>query len=82
MNSENSKLGRGLGALLSSNKASKENQKEKTFKIINTSSIIANPKQPRKNFEKNDIEDLASSIKSKGILQPILVREKNTNVRK
>jgi len=75
MNKEN-RLGRGLSALLSSDKTT---QKEKVFKLINISSITANPQQPRKNFEKNELEDLASSIKSQGILQPIVVRQKDEN---
>ena len=70
MNSENKKLGRGLGALLSSGK----NKEDKSFKFINISEIQANINQPRKNFKKEDLEELASSIKSQGILQPIAVR--------
>ena len=77
MNKENSKLGRGLSSLLSSKK---DNQAEsKNFKKINTSSIKANSQQPRKRFGKNEIEDLAASIKSQGILQPIVVRQKAEN---
>jgi len=70
MNSETKKLGRGLGALLSSGK----NKEDKSFKFINISEIQANLNQPRKNFKKEDLEELASSIKSQGILQPIAVR--------
>ena len=80
MNSEKNKLGRGLSALLSSSKASKEEEKEKTFKFINLSSISSNSNQPRKNFDKNELEELASSIKSKGVLQPIVVRKKSENL--
>ncbi|MDR2412839.1 MAG: ParB/RepB/Spo0J family partition protein [Rickettsiales bacterium] len=36
--------------------------------------IGANPDQPRKTFTENELEDLAASIKEKGVLQPILVR--------
>ena len=71
MNSENKKLGRGLGSLLSSN-TSKE---DREFKIINISEIYANKNQPRKNFKQDHLEDLASSIKSQGVLQPIIVRQ-------
>jgi ParB family chromosome partitioning protein len=69
MNLENKKLGRGLGSLLSS--VSKE---DKGFKFINTSEIQANQNQPRKNFKKEELQELANSIKSQGILQPIVVR--------
>ena len=77
MNKENTKLGRGLSSLLSSGK--ERQQDSKTFKIIPISSIEANLQQPRKRFGKNEIEDLASSIKSQGILQPIVVRKKEEN---
>ena len=70
MNSENKKLGRGLGALLASGKK----EEDKSFKFINISEIQANLNQPRKNFKSKDLEELASSIKSQGILQPIIVR--------
>ena len=36
--------------------------------------LTPNPKQPRRHFKESELEDLASSIRSKGILQPILVR--------
>ena len=49
MISENKKLGRGLGALLSSNKNEKYNQ---NFKLINIYDIKANKNQPIKDFKK------------------------------
>jgi len=70
MNSESKKLGRGLGALLPSG----QNKEDKSFKFINISEIQANINQPRKNFIKEDLKELALSIKSRGILQPIAVR--------
>ena len=73
MISENKKLGRGLGALLSSGKNEKNIQ---NFKFINISEIKANKDQPRKDFKKEELEELASSIKSQGVLQPIVVRKK------
>ena len=75
MNTENKKLGRGLGALLLSGK----NKEDKSFKFINVSEIQANLNQPRKNFKKDDLEELALSIKSQGILQPIVVRLLSSN---
>jgi len=75
MNLDNKKLGRGLGSLLSSESA----KDDKNFKFINISEIQANQNQPRKNFKKEDLEDLASSIKSQGVLQPIVVRLINNN---
>ena len=80
MNKENIKLGRGLSSLLSPSNKRKDDLEEKIFKLINISSIQANPQQPRKKFAKDELEDLSASIKSKGILQPILVREKNKDM--
>jgi ParB family chromosome partitioning protein len=81
MNSENKKLGRGLGSLLGS--ASKKEKFDKNndneFKIINVSEIQANHRQPRKNFKKEELEELASSIKHQGVLQPIVVRQIKSN---
>ena len=70
MNQENKKLGMGLGALLSPT-SKKENR---NFQFINISSIKANQNQPRKNFNAEYLNELASSIKSQGLLQPIAVR--------
>ena len=74
MNLENKKLGRGLGSLLSSG-----NKEDKNFKFINISEIQANQNQPRKNFKKEELQELANSIKSQGILQPIVVRSVENN---
>ncbi len=74
MNKEN-KLGMGLGALLSqssNNKAIKESSLK-----INISQIKPNPSQPRKNFSEQELNDLATSIKNQGLLQPIIVRSTN-----
>ena len=66
----NKKLGRGLDALLSGKPKNEDNN----FKFINPSQIQANKNQPRKNFKKEELEELANSIKSQGVLQPIVVR--------
>ena len=75
MNTENKKLGRGLGALLSSG----IKKEDKGFKNINITEIDANTNQPRKNFNKEELGELANSIKSNGILQPIIVRPSKNN---
>jgi len=66
--SNKSKLGKGLGALIS--------EKKEYIVEIDINKIIQNPAQPRKKFEDEKIRELAASITEKGILQPIIVREK------
>ena len=62
-------LGRGLSSLIGdSNNKNIKNE-------IDISSIIPNKFQPRKNFEKESLEELSNSIKERGILQPLIVRK-------
>jgi len=72
MNKDNKKLGMGLGALLSSKKENIEG-----LVTLNISQIHPNKKQPRTSFNQKDLDELASSIKSQGLLQPIIVRRTN-----
>tara|TARA_B100000886_G_C20361986_1_gene465622 strand:+ start:23 stop:862 length:840 start_codon:yes stop_codon:yes gene_type:complete len=71
MNKEN-KLGMGLGALLSS--SSNDNISNNGVQKINISQIIPNPSQPRKNFRDSELKELSNSIKSQGLIQPIIVK--------
>tara|TARA_B100000963_G_scaffold234161_1_gene204574 strand:+ start:386 stop:1222 length:837 start_codon:yes stop_codon:yes gene_type:complete len=71
MNKDN-KLGMGLGALLSTPNIKDNNNNG--VKKINISQIQPNPAQPRKNFNEDDIKELATSIKNQGLIQPIVVR--------
>ena len=71
MNKEN-KLGMGLGALLSTTKNNSDNSNG--IQKINISQIIPNPSQPRKNFRDEELKELSSSIKSQGLIQPIIVK--------
>ena len=61
-------LGRGLSSLIGDNDVKITNNK------ISISSIIPNKYQPRKNFDKNSLEELTASIRERGIIQPIIVR--------
>jgi Predicted transcriptional regulators len=70
MNKENTKLGMGLGALLTANSQNKNN-----INKIDITNIYPNKKQPRKNFEDKDLKELSESIKNQGLIQPIVVRE-------
>ena len=73
MNSKIKKgLGRGLSSLIGETKV--EIKKNKLL----LSEIIPNKYQPRKNFDKENLEDLANSIKERGVIQPIIVRRSET----
>ncbi len=69
-------LGRGLGALLSSSPAPTPapDSSESTVQELPITSIVANPRQPRKAFDNNSLRDLAASLKRSGLLQPVVVR--------
>ena len=62
-------LGRGLSSLIGD-----ANVKTSNNKIL-ISSILQNKYQPRKNFEKESLEELTNSIKERGIIQPLIVRK-------
>jgi len=51
--------------------------KEAAFQLIPTTLIAPNADQPRKTFNTESIEELASSIREKGVLQPVIVKKKN-----
>lgn len=65
-------LGRGLGALFQ-DEALESKEKENT-QTLPVGMLLPNPKQPRRDFAREALEGLAESIKSQGVLQPILVR--------
>ena len=62
-------LGRGLSSLIGDVDSKPIKNK------ISISSIIRNKFQPRKNFDKEKMEELTNSIKERGIIQPIIVRK-------
>ena len=62
-------LGRGLSSLIGDSGTNSINNK------ISISSIIPNKYQPRKNFEKESLEELTNSVKERGIIQPLIVRK-------
>ena len=61
-------LGRGLSSLLGD-----VPKKIETNKVA-IKDIVRNKYQPRKNFNKDSLEELTNSIKEQGIIQPIVVR--------
>jgi len=72
MSKELSPLGRGVNALFSKIKSN-------SFATININQIRPNPFQPRTNFNKSELEDLAQSISEYGVIQPITVRKIEEN---
>jgi ParB family transcriptional regulator, chromosome partitioning protein len=71
-------LGRGLGALLEDSDSSRKEQAVKEFSSINEiplANVDVNPFQPRTDFDRDALEELAESIKVQGIIQPITVRK-------
>ena len=70
---ERKALGKGISALI----PGKESERHKEEIIyVQTDQIKPNPFQPREDFDVLSIEELAQSIKEKGVIQPLLVRRK------
>jgi ParB family transcriptional regulator, chromosome partitioning protein len=68
-------LGRGLGALIEGVEKEVLEKKVEANQDISVDSIDGNPFQPRTRFDDQALEELASSIKKLGIVQPLTVRE-------
>ena len=64
-------LGRGLSSLIGETKI--ETQKNQ----VSISDLVPNNYQPRKIFDEASLEDLTNSIKERGMIQPIIVRNSN-----
>jgi len=73
-NRKHKALGRGLSAMIPNFETddARENLNE-----IDLSKISMNPLQPRKMFNENEMNELVSSIREKGIIQPVTVHKKN-----
>ncbi len=72
-----SALGRGLGALLSEIEEAYDNELPKKGGVeeIAVNKIRPNPYQPRKHFDSESLAELSDSIKTHGLLQPIVIKE-------
>ncbi len=64
-------LGKGLGALIP---GGDEAAQQGELVLVATQEVFPNPEQPRTRFEETALEELASSIREQGVLQPLLVR--------
>nr|WP_137700954.1 ParB/RepB/Spo0J family partition protein [Marimonas lutisalis] len=72
-------LGRGLSALMSDvgNEPAEREGGEATRRAerhLPIERIVPNPDQPRRSFDKDKLQDLADSIREKGVIQPLIVR--------
>lgn len=75
-------LGRGLSALMSDVTESERVAAQgiaAADQFVPIERISPNPDQPRKRFEQSDLNDLASSIREKGVIQPLIVRVRSDN---
>ncbi len=71
---ERKALGRGFGALLQSVDVSETDESPSEVPQISIDDVDFNPKQPRLTFDQEKLQELSQSIKTKGVIQPILVR--------
>ena len=69
-------LGKGLGALLGD--FSDEPQEKSAYQSLPIYKVEPNPDQPRKEFDPEELENLAESIRVHGLIQPLTVREMPT----
>ena len=69
-------LGRGLSSLIGDTKVNTNINK------LSITDLVRNKFQPRKNFDKENLEGLTNSIRERGIIQPIIVRESENNKNK
>jgi len=72
----NRRLGRGLDALF--NTSPKSEEPASGLREIAIDEIRSNPFQPRKTFDRGELDELKASLKESGLLQPVTVRASST----
>jgi ParB family chromosome partitioning protein len=72
-------LGKGLGALISASPALRSPEPEAGERVqqISLANIVPSPLQPRREFERGALDELIDSIRQRGIIQPLIVRQVN-----
>jgi ParB family transcriptional regulator, chromosome partitioning protein len=68
------RLGKGLSALLGEYMPSEEGQAHGPVRSVQLSRVAANPFQPRREFDGEQLGELTASIRENGLLQPLVVR--------
>ena len=76
-NARNIGLGSGLSSLLGTD----VDKNSENYKMVPIELIRPGPWQPRKIFDKKELESLSSSIKKQGIIQPVVLKS-NKNIKK
>jgi ParB family chromosome partitioning protein len=75
-------LGRGLSALLGDPQRDQPNEpsgmRDGGIRLIDVGAIRPNPDQPRRHFDEAALDELAASLKARGLLQPIIVRAQDS----
>ena len=69
------RLGKGLGALIPEFKIDPIDVKEKGVTEIPLEKLVPNPQQPRKDFSEEKLAEMANTIKTYGVIQPVLVHK-------
>jgi ParB family chromosome partitioning protein len=71
---KNKALGRGLSALIGENATGKGKAGEGRLRELRIADIGVSRRQPRRNFDEAELQELARSIRNLGVLQPVVVR--------
>jgi ParB family transcriptional regulator, chromosome partitioning protein len=78
MQAQKRRLGRGLAALIGEDVSEEAAVEDiRSLRHVPIEHLHANPNNPRKHFAEADLEDLAKSIREKGLLQPLVVRPRD-----
>ncbi|MBU2889677.1 ParB/RepB/Spo0J family partition protein [Celeribacter halophilus] len=78
---KNRGLGRGLSALMAdvapetSGENTSTDEPRRADMMVPIEQIVPNPDQPRRTFDQSALDELADSIREKGVIQPLIVRE-------
>lgn len=77
MQAQKRRLGRGLAALIGDDVVEAASPEEfRGLRHLPIELLHSNPNNPRKQFREEELEDLSRSIREKGLLQPIVVRQR------